>query len=344
MKLSQFYIFMIGMVIFALVSYGIITYSLPATTTQNEKIFLYPQYQSNEAAFVKITDMEPNSFGFFMYPSSYQMNTENAYQTFLLIRLPAWLGGAKDDITSFRAYSAVDLSSHCIIKYWPQNERQRIEDPCGGNMYRSLDGYLYAIGGNPVLLGNDIALPRLDLYSDSQGYLYVKPPTFTQDKNGAIGIGRKLSIPELNQSNSFIAQQQPIMESYKFRAPPKLTNGFEALTVDGDSYQQTITYASQGFRNNTMTLVVQYCSCINPEKLLAQELTVYSQLWKLGNQTILASPSSVGPGEYDYRFVFYKNGYKVTFLTGMQFESGMVLTLDNFFDGAKISDLQKIGK
>jgi hypothetical protein len=36
-----------------------------------------------------------------------------------LIRLPVWLGGDKDDVSAFRAYSAVDLALHCLVKYWP---------------------------------------------------------------------------------------------------------------------------------------------------------------------------------------------------------------------------------
>src|SRR3989442_15433687 len=112
LHLSKLSIFMISIIIFAFLVYGIITYTLPATT-QNEKIYLYSTipYQDEQPSFIKISDMQPNSFGYFMYPSSYKISPENAYQTFLLIRLPAWLGGGKDDVSAFRAYSAVDLSS-----------------------------------------------------------------------------------------------------------------------------------------------------------------------------------------------------------------------------------------
>jgi len=92
-----------------------------------------------------------------------------------------------------------------------------------------------------------------------------------------------------------------------------------------------------------MTLFVEYCSCIKPNELLTEQATTYSQMWKIGDDLILATPNSVGSDLYsDYRFVFYKDYYKIIFLTGMQFDQGMKLTLDNFFNGTSISELQKV--
>ncbi len=342
LPLSKFSIFMIAIVIFAISWYAVIVYNSPsATSHQNERIFLLDPYDKSQERYATIYNMNPNSAGFFMYPPSYTSNPENSYQRFLLIRLPEWLGGDKDNVSAFRAYSALDLTSHCVVKYWPQNGRQRIEDPCSGSMYRSLDGYLLTIG-NRILLNGNNALPQLDLVSDNEGYLYVKPPKFTDEENGAIGIGRKLSQEEINNSTIFINQHPSLSQEYYFRAPPKFTNGFEALTITGDEYAEKIIYAKQGFRNDNMTLLLKYCDCTKFQPWLEQ-LTQYSQLWKVGDYFILATPNSVGYNKYsDYEFVFYKDNYKVTFLTGRQFEEGMKLTLDNFFNGTSISEIQKI--
>ena len=50
----------------------------------------------------------------------------------MLIRLPERMGGAANDTSAFRAYRAKALDDPCIIKYWPDEGRQRIENPCQG--------------------------------------------------------------------------------------------------------------------------------------------------------------------------------------------------------------------
>ena len=114
LHLSKFSIFMIAILVIAFVLFGVVVYSSPSSvSSQNERIYLHtPQsYFSNGVVdgYVKISDMKPNSAGVFMYPSSFQYgNPANAYQTFMLIRLPKTMGGDKNDTSSFRAYSALD--------------------------------------------------------------------------------------------------------------------------------------------------------------------------------------------------------------------------------------------
>src|SRR2546428_12475518 len=81
-------------IVIAVGSYAVIVYSSPQNKTdQPEKIYLYDSgyWEQKETGYVKITDMQPNSDGRFMYPSSFKIrDPANAYQTFLLIRLPTW--------------------------------------------------------------------------------------------------------------------------------------------------------------------------------------------------------------------------------------------------------------
>ena len=43
----------------------------------------------------------------------------DAFENYMLIRLPEWLGGGKDDASAFRSYHAVSLSANCMSRYWP---------------------------------------------------------------------------------------------------------------------------------------------------------------------------------------------------------------------------------
>ena len=205
--ISKFSIFMISIVVLAIVTYGIIVLTSPSTTSkQNERIYLHTPFSNSDFnGYVKIEDMKPNSAGIFMYPSSVPYGDRaNAYQTFMLIRLPKTLGGDKNDTSSFRAYSALDPTSHCLMKYWPQDGRQRIEDPCISQPYRSIDGVSYNPGLTMIRAPTTGALPKLDLDVDSQGYLVVKPPIWAENKNGVVGIGRDVSKDEILQSSKIL--------------------------------------------------------------------------------------------------------------------------------------------
>ena len=114
---------------------------------------------------VKAKDLEPNSFVWFLDPfgktmaglgsESYVLLTldkkelerfekSDAFENYMLIRLPEWLGGGKDDVSAFRSYHAVSLSDNCLSRYWPDEGRWRIENPCAGDIYRSWDGLAVA--------------------------------------------------------------------------------------------------------------------------------------------------------------------------------------------------------
>ncbi|WP_420545810.1 hypothetical protein [Nitrosopumilus sp.] len=163
-------------------------------------------YDKNEQKvdWSEITLMKPNSARHFYYPNPEQTENRDVFQMFSLIRLPEHLGGDADDISAFRAYSGVTLTTdHCVVKYWPDPGRHRMEDPCWGSMYRVIDGLMIT---NPDLIMNTspVALPYLELSMDECGSLFVEPPTFTREANGAIGTGRFISSQEIDHGSQIM--------------------------------------------------------------------------------------------------------------------------------------------
>tara|TARA_B100000470_G_scaffold102102_1_gene78818 strand:- start:454 stop:1056 length:603 start_codon:yes stop_codon:yes gene_type:complete len=114
---------------------------------------------------------------------------EEAFRKWQFIRLPAKYGGDKISTTSFRVYSMICLHLWCVWKYWPQEGRMRGECPCHGSMYDARTGTAFA-GPASLQAAPSDTLPELYLEADSDGYLYILPPTWGPNKNGVIGYGR----------------------------------------------------------------------------------------------------------------------------------------------------------
>ena len=143
-------------------------------------------FTDNGTKYVKIDDLTPNSAIIFTYPyTGNATNDISAYHRWELIRLPKDLGGDKDDISSFRAYSIIDITRQCLTSYHPEIEK--LEEPCNNDEYEPVNGI--AIAGIAAYQKYN-ALPNLDLGIDDQGYIYLKQPVFEYDKNGLIGAGR----------------------------------------------------------------------------------------------------------------------------------------------------------
>ena len=150
----------------------------------------------NGISYVRISDLAPNSVVYFEYPySGNSTRYVEPYNSWILIRLPSDMGGDKNDISSYRSYNVVGVDQlEFSIRYFPTKEKlyeghlDDTYDPVNGTL---VGGYgLYKRHGNQTLPN---ALTKLDLGVDDQGYIYVKPPTFDIDKNGIIGLGRKIS-------------------------------------------------------------------------------------------------------------------------------------------------------
>lgn len=151
----------------------------------------------------KITFMEPNSIVSFYYPDPSDTKDRDAYETFMLIRLPEWLGGNSDVPSAFRAYSAKAVDDPCLVRYWPQEGRQIIENPCRGGFYRVIDGAMTRTFG-AVPGGAPIALPHLTLSIDENGFLYIEPPVWSKTDNGVLGYGREITMTEVRDGSMFL--------------------------------------------------------------------------------------------------------------------------------------------
>ncbi len=114
---------------------------------------------------------------------------EEAFRKWQFIRLPEELGGSKNDVTAFRAYSMICLHLWCLWKYWPQENRKRGECPCHGSMYDPVTGTAF-LGPASLQAPPSNTLPNLDFETDANGFLYISPVTWGVNKNGVVGYGR----------------------------------------------------------------------------------------------------------------------------------------------------------
>ena len=114
---------------------------------------------------------------------------EEAFRKWQFIRLPEELGGAKQDVSAFRAYSMVCLHLWCLWKYWPEENRKRGECPCHGSMYDPLTGTAF-VGPASLQAPPSNTLPNLDFETDSDGFMYISPVTWGVNANGVVGYGR----------------------------------------------------------------------------------------------------------------------------------------------------------
>ena len=114
---------------------------------------------------------------------------EEAFRKWQFIRLPEELGGSKNDVTAFRAYSMICLHLWCLWKYWPQEGRKRGECPCHGSMYDPVTGTAFA-GPASVQAPPSNTLPNLNFETDADGFMYISPVTWGVNANGVVGYGR----------------------------------------------------------------------------------------------------------------------------------------------------------
>ncbi|MDP8903688.1 MAG: Rieske 2Fe-2S domain-containing protein, partial [Thermoproteota archaeon] len=147
-----------------------------------------------DGTVANINTFQVNHSEVIIYPKSDDpVLNEEAFRTWQLIRLPAELGGDRNDISAFRAYSMICLHLWCLWKYWPEEGRKRGECPCHGSLYDPLTGLSFA--GPASLQGPPSnVLPKLDLELDSNGDILILPPTWDPNANGIVGYGRYLNV------------------------------------------------------------------------------------------------------------------------------------------------------
>ncbi len=114
---------------------------------------------------------------------------DEAFRKWQFIRLPEELGGSKNDVTAFRAYSMICLHLWCLWKYWPQENRKRGECPCHGSMYDPVTGTAF-LGPASLQAPPSNTLPNLDFETDADGFMYISPVTWGVNADGVVGYGR----------------------------------------------------------------------------------------------------------------------------------------------------------
>jgi len=124
------------------------------------------------------------------YPSTGDSALDaEAFRKWQFIRLPEELGGSKNDVSAFRGFSMICLHLWCLWKYWPDEGRKRGECPCHGSMYDPSTGTAFR-GPASVQAPPSNTLPKINFEKDSDGFLWILPPTWGVNDNGVIGYGR----------------------------------------------------------------------------------------------------------------------------------------------------------
>ena len=114
---------------------------------------------------------------------------EEAFRKWQFIRLPEKFGGTRKDTSAFRGYSMICLHLWCLWKYWPEEGRMRGECPCHGSMYDVMTGTAF-LGPASLQAAPSNTLPNLDFEADSDGFMFISPPTWGVNSNGVVGYGR----------------------------------------------------------------------------------------------------------------------------------------------------------
>ena len=292
-------------------------------------------YSSDTANFENITAMKPNSVEFFYYPDP--QKNKDTHQLFMLIRLPEWMGGAENNTSAFRAYSAKSLDDSCIVRYWPDMGRQRIENPCQGGMYRVIDGALTygAIHTSTAMT----ALPYLDLSIDKNGMLYVEPPKFTPSENGVIGFGRNLSLDEIRNNSVFLAES--FAKYYpKYPAIPTEFAGHTLSEIVPEGYSTTVRYLDFPNKSGHITMTISLQTTGTSYQNLSTSTVEY---WKIGDIEIRISGSAMDKDSeihesfrtYEIKF---KDGYYYT-ITGKNIEFLKKSLAAKFFTDFEYQDM-----
>ncbi len=257
----------------------------------------------------QIKTMKPNSVEIFYYPNTKNSEKADSYQTFMLIRLPEWMGGDANDSSAFRAYSAKSLDDSCFVRYWPDQGRQRIENPCQGSMYRVIDG---AMTSGAIYRSTAMtALPHLDLTSDENGFLYVMPPKWEKTENGVVGYGREMSLDEIRNGSAFLAES--FAKSYPDHPPiPVEFAGYILSEISPVNYGAIVSYLDFPSKSGSISMTISKLSLGFVTTNLAQP---NSEFWQIGNTIIKIGGSALEENNTPEHF----RSYTVEFNNGINF-------------------------
>ena len=289
--------------------------------------------------FDKITIMEPNSKGFFYYPNPQDTENRDVFQKFILIRLPESMGGGVDDVSAFRAYSMVSLSTdHCLVNYWSDPGRQNMQNPCWGGTYRAIDGLL-TDNVDPIMITSPVALPYLDLSIDEYGALYVEPPEWNLQENGVISIGRQISMQEIHQGSQVLIDSYEKSHPYHPMLPLEFAGHVLAEIHVGDSIE--VRY----FNFSSMSGYIYF----DVDNVSAQDQQYFqnfvksgAEYWQIEDVVVRIDGSAIedkNPKQYKhYKIEFIKDGFKFT-IEGNELEFIKRNIISNYFPENEFDDL-----
>ena len=291
----------------------------------------------------EITLMKPNSARNFYYPHPEDTENRDVFQMFSLIRLPENLGGGADDVSAFRAYSTVTLTTdHCVVKYWSDNGRQRLEDPCWGSMYRVVDGLMIT---NPDLVMNTspVALPYLELSIDENGILYVEPPNFTRDENGVIGIGRIITPQEIEHGSQIMIDGYEKSHPNHPKVPVRFAGHYltelHAAHNDVDARYAQLNSLSSKY----IDMRIDNVSAVQ-QKYFLNFAKTNSEFWQLDDVVFIVSGSGLDPnselpeGFKSYKIEFVLDGFMFE-ISGQDDELLKKSIIANYFPNNTYDDM-----
>ena len=284
---------------------------------------------------IQIKTMKPNSVEMFYYPGP--PKETDTYKLFMLIRLPEWMGGSANDTSAFRAYSAKSLDDSCVVRYWPNEGRQRIENPCQGAMYRVIDGAMTygAIHRSTALT----ALPYLDLSTDENGKMYVNPPKFSTSENGVVGHGRNISIEEIRSNSSFLSES--FAKHYPdYPSIPVEFGGYILSEISPEGYSTTVKYLNFPGKSGHIEMTVgKSSSGIVHQDFKKQNL----EYWQIGDTIITVGGSAIHENTNLYKSfrtynVDFSDGHNYR-MTGKDLELIKKSIVANYFPEYRYEDL-----
>lgn len=298
-----------------------------------------PVTKTKDASFF---NMKPNSMEYFYYPNPENMNDRDPFQKFILIRLPKEMGGDANDTSSFRAYSAVSLIDHCLVKYWPQEQRQRIEGPCWGDMYRPIDGLL--ISSADILTSTPIALPNLVLTNDADDSLIIDTPKWTPQENGVISIGRQISMQEIRQNSEILAdsfaKDHPL-----FPQIPLDFAGFTLAKITDEKSRVDLIYVDF----SSMSMLFIDIDLLLPPSNYPNLASSHSEFWQIGSNVIeiggsaMDKTSGISENYKVYQINFFKDAYKFS-VEGKNLEFMKKEIVKNYFPEYSYDEMFLIAK
>ena len=291
------------------------------------------------AKVATILDMQPNSMEFFYYPNPDETENRDAFQRFILIRLPEWMGGGANDASAFRAYSAVSLSDNCLVRYWPDPGRQRIENPCWGDIYRVIDGALI-LAVDPTRINSAMALPYLELSMDENGILFVEPPEWKPQKNGVVSIGREMSLQQIRNGSAILADSF----ANSFPNYPKIPVDFAGYILSDISPRKSdidVQYFDFSSMSTGTSMTIRNTSAEDQQYFL-NLATPDSEFWQIGKNVIRITTS--GQDSFQpFRIEFFKEGFRLS-IEGNNLEFLKREIVRNFFEEYSFDDMFLVSK